>query len=75
METVLLENCVKQYQILLTSLKQYLTSMYNDKLDYSELKHNLFSAIKMVNAVEEVMKVYNDKINNWAFYPYERFTL
>ena len=64
METVLLENCIKQYQILLTSLKQYLTSMYNDKLDYSELKHNLFSAIKMVNAVEEVMKVYNDKINN-----------
>ena len=61
METVLLENCIKQYQILLTALKAYLTSMYNDKLDYSELKHNLFSAIKMVNAVEEVMKVYNDK--------------
>ena len=61
METVLLENCVKQYQILLTSLKQYLTSMYNDELDYSELKRNLFTAVKMVNAVEEVMKVYNNK--------------
>ena len=69
METVLLENCVKQYQILLTSLKQYLTSMYNDELDHSELKRNLFTAVKMVNAVEEVMKVYNDKINNWAFCP------
>ena len=64
METVLLENCIKQYQILLTSLKQYLTSMYNDELDYSELKRNLFTAVKMVNAVEEVMKVYNNKINN-----------
>ena len=64
METVLLENCIKQYQILLTSLKVYLTSMYNDELDYSELKRNLFTAVKMVNAVEEVMKVYNDKINN-----------
>ena len=59
METVLLENCVKQYQILLTALKGYLTSMYKDNLGYDEIKHNLFTAIKMINAVEEVMKVYN----------------
>ena len=58
METVLLENCVKQYQILITSLKEYLTSMYKDGLDYYEIKDNLFTAIKMVNAVEEVMKIY-----------------
>ena len=61
METTLLENCVKQYQILLTSLKGYLTSMYKDELDYEEIKRNLFTAIKMINAVEEVMKVYNDE--------------
>ena len=61
METVLLENCIKQYQILLTALKGYLTSMYKDKLGYDEIKDNLFTAIKMVNAVEEVMKVYNDE--------------
>ena len=61
METVLLENCIKQYQILLTSLKVYLTSMYNDELHYDEIKRNLFTAVKKVNAVEEVMKVYNDK--------------
>ena len=61
METVLLENCVKQYQILLTSLKGYLTSMYKDELDYEEIKRNLFTAIKMINAVEEVMKVYKDE--------------
>ena len=59
METVSLENCVKQYQILITSLKGYLTSMYKDDLHYDEIKRNLFSAIKMINAVEEVMKVYN----------------
>ena len=59
METVLLENCVKQYKILLTALKGYLTSMYKDDLHYDEIKRNLFSAIKMINAVEEVMKVYN----------------
>ena len=58
METVLLENCIKQYQILLTSLKAYLTSMYKDELGYDEIKRNLFTAIKMINAVEEVMKVY-----------------
>ena len=61
METVLLENCVKQYQILLTSLKGYLTSMYKDELDYDEIKRNLFTSIKMINAVEEVMKVYNNE--------------
>ena len=61
METVSLENCVKQYQILITSLKGYLTSMYKDELHYDEIKRNLFTAIKMINAVEEVMKVYNDE--------------
>ena len=59
METVSLENCVKQYQILITSLKGYLTSMYKDDLHYDEIKRNLFTAIKMINAVEEVMKIYN----------------
>ena len=59
METVSLENCVKQYQILLNALKAYLTSMYKDDLHYDEIKRNLFSAIKMINAVEEVMKIYN----------------
>ena len=61
MENILLENCIKQYQILLDSLKGYLTSMYKDELHYDEIKRNLFTAIKMVNAVEEVMKVYNNK--------------
>ena len=60
-ETVLLENCVKQYQILLAALKGYLTRMYNDKLGYDEIKHNLFSAIKIINTAEDVMKVYNDE--------------
>ena len=61
MEENLLENCIKQYQILLTALKAYLTSMYKDELGYDEIKHNLFAAIKMINTAEEVMKVYNDK--------------
>ena len=61
METVLLENCIKQYQILITALKGYLTSMYKDELQYDEIKHNLFTAIKMINTAEEVMKVYNDE--------------
>ena len=61
METVLLENCVKQYQILLTALKGYLKNMYKDDLCYDEIKHNLFSAIKMIDTVEEVLKVYNDE--------------
>ena len=60
-QTVLLENCVKQFQILVSALKGYLTSMYKDDLHYDEIKRNLFTAIKMINAVEEVMKVYNDK--------------
>ena len=60
METVLLENCVKQYQILLTSLKQYLTSMYKDELHYDEIKRNLFTAIKMINVSEELVKVYDE---------------
>lgn len=58
-KTILLENCVKQYQILLAALKGYLQSMYKDNLDREELKHNLFTAIRMVIAVEEVMKIYN----------------
>ena len=61
METVLLENCIKQYQILITALKGYLTTMYKDELHYDEIKRNLFIAIKMINSVEEVMKVYNDE--------------
>ena len=59
MEENLLENCVKQYQMLLTSIKGYLTSMYKDELHYDEIKRNLFTAIKMINTTEEVMKVYN----------------
>ena len=61
METTLLENCIKQYQILITALKAYLISMYNDELHYDEIKRNLFISIKMINAVEEVMKVYDNE--------------
>ena len=61
MENILSENCIKQYQILLTALKGYLTSMYKDGLGYDEIKDNLFTAIKMINTVEEVMKVYNNE--------------
>ena len=61
METVLLENCIKQYQILITAMKGYLTSMYKDELHYDEIKRNLFTVIKMINTTEEVMKVYNDE--------------
>ena len=61
METVLLENCIKQYQILLTALKGYLTNIYKDDLHYDEIKRNLFTAIKIINASEEVMKVYENK--------------
>ena len=61
METVLLENCIKQYQILLTAIKEYLTSMYKNELHYDEIKRNLFTVIKMINAAEEVMKVYENK--------------
>ena len=61
MENILSENCIKQYQILLTALKGYLTSMYKDGLGYDEIKDNLFTAIKMINTVEEVMEVYNNE--------------
>lgn len=61
METVLSENCIKQYKILVTALKGYLTSMYKDGLGYDEIKDNLFTAIKMINTVEEVMEVYNNE--------------
>ena len=61
MEEILLENCIKQYQILLTSLKEYLTSMYKEYIQYDEIRHNLFSAIKMINTAEELMGVYNDE--------------
>ena len=61
METVLLENCIKQYQILLSALKGYLQNMYKEFIQYDEIKHNLFTAIKMINTTEEVMKVYNDE--------------
>ena len=61
METALSKNCIKQYQILLSSIKQYLTSMYKDELHYDEIKRNLFTAIKMINTSEEVMEVYNDE--------------
>ena len=60
MENILLENCIKQYQILVTSLKEYLTSMYKDELHYDEIKRNLFTAIKMANAVEKIMEVYKE---------------
>lgn len=58
-ETVLLENCLKQYQILLSSIKGYLTSMYKDDLHYDEIKRNLFTVIKMISTAEEITKVYN----------------
>ena len=57
-ETVLLENCVKQYQILLTSIKGYLQSMHKADLSYDGFKDNLFTAIKMICTSEELMKVY-----------------
>ena len=61
MEEILLNNCVKQYQILITALKGYLQNMYKDGLSYDEIKRNLFTVIKMINAVEEVMNVYENK--------------
>ena len=61
METILLENCIKQYQILLSSLKGYLVSIYKNEFDYDEIKRNLFSAIKIINTAEELVKVYNDE--------------
>ena len=61
METTLLENCIKQYKILLTAIKEYLISMHKNELHYDEIKRNLFTVIKMINAAEEVMKVYENK--------------
>ena len=58
-ETVLLENCVKQYQILLAAIKGYLQDMYKNDLGYDEIKHNLFTAIKMISTAEELTKVYD----------------
>ena len=58
-KTILLENCIKQYQILLSSLKGYLTNIYKDGLGYYEIKDNLFTAIKMINTAEDLTKVYN----------------
>ena len=60
-QTVLLENCIKQYQILISALKEYLTSMYKQELHFDEIKRNLFTVIKMINTAEEVMKVYNNE--------------
>ena len=60
MENILLENCVKQYQILLTALKGYLQNMYKEYIQYDEIRHNLCTAIKMINTAEEVMKVYKE---------------
>ena len=61
METVLLENCIKQYQILLTALKEYLTSIYKNYISYDEIRHDLFTAIKIINTAEEVIKIYNNE--------------
>lgn len=58
-ETVLLQNCVKQYKILLSAIKGYLTSMYKGELGYDEIKNNLFTAIKMISTAEELTKVYD----------------
>lgn len=58
-EIVLLQNCVKQYQILLTAIKGYLQNMYKAGLGYDEIKDNLFTAIKMINTAEELTKVYD----------------
>ena len=60
-ETILLENCVKQYQILLNAIKGYLQDMYKGEISYDEIKHNLFTVIKMVITAEELTKVYDLK--------------
>ena len=62
-KTKLLENCIKQYQILLSSIKVYLQDMYKNGLDYYEVKGNLFTAIKMVETAEELTKIYNVEDN------------
>ena len=58
-EIVLLENCVKQYKILLSAIKEYLQNMHKASLGYDEIKNNLFTVIKMINTAEEITKVYN----------------
>lgn len=58
-EIVLLENCVKQYQILLASIKEYLQNMYKADLSHAGVKNNLFTAIKMISTAEDITKVYN----------------
>ena len=59
METILLENCIKQYQILITELKGCLQNMYQADIGYNEIKNNIFTTIKIINTAEEVIKVYN----------------
>ena len=58
-EIILLENCVKQYQILLSAIKGYLQDMYKNGLGYDVVKQNLFTVIKMINTAEELAKVYD----------------
>ena len=58
-KTILLENLVKQYQILLASIKEYLQDVYKNGLGYYEIKHNIFTVIKMVNTAEDLAKVYD----------------
>ena len=58
-KTVLLQNCIKQYKILLSAIKGYLQDMYKNGLGYDEIKRNLFTVIKMIATAEELTKVYN----------------
>ena len=58
-EIVLLENCLKQYQILIAELKRCLQNMHQANIGYNEIKNELSSVVKMISAVEEVMQVYN----------------
>ena len=58
-KTILLENCVKQYQILLSAIKGYLQNIYKADISYDGIKDNLFTAIKMINVAEDLTKVYN----------------
>ena len=58
-KTVLLQNCIKQYKILLSAIKGYLQDMYKNGLGYDEIKRNLFTVIKMICTAEELTKVYN----------------
>ena len=58
-EIVQLQNCIKQYQILLSSIKEHLQDIYKNGLGYYDIKHNLFTVIKMVSTAEELTKIYN----------------